>query len=50
MLTREYKNGFYTVYLNGEFLQTCDFTKNCVRFMPSTELEFKQNIIKLKGE
>ena len=26
MLTREYKakEGFYIVYLNGEFLQTCD--------------------------
>lgn len=24
MLTREYKNGFYIVYLNGKFLTTCD--------------------------
>lgn len=24
MLTRERKNGFYIVYLDGEFLQTCD--------------------------
>ena len=24
MLTREFKFGFYTVYLDGQFLTTCD--------------------------
>jgi hypothetical protein len=24
MLEREYKQGYYIVYLNGEFLTTCD--------------------------
>ena len=24
MLTREHKNGFYIVYLDGKFLTTCD--------------------------
>ena len=24
MLTREMKNGFYIVYLDGQFLTTCD--------------------------